>query len=257
MAHGQKRIRTVTVRLRCAVLGCAHSSGVRRLLVIGGIVLAGWLLGSAAQAHADTLPGPAAGKPGAALSAAADLTTGSATVPGVSAVPRAVTGDLTRSVCEVRCTLPVRPATALGPAGGIDRIVTDLAPIRAWSDRTDTGVSWTPRRHHDVGADAGGRTRTLVPGPSAASGAFKGGRGSAAAAASHPAPAPWRDFPAPSAPQAGAFLPAAGSTLMGGWLAHLTRTGSTTRVPRIRVPLPGAVLPPMHSATDEPSSSPD
>lgn len=257
MAHGQRQIRTVAVLLRCVVCACARSSGVRRLLVIGGIAVAGWLLGSAGQAHADTPPGPAAGTPGAVLGSAADLTGGRNSAPGASSVPRKVTGDLTRSLCAGRCSLPVRPATVLDPPNGIERIVTDLAPTQIWSDRTDPGVSWTPRRHHGVDAGAADRTGAQSPRPLAVSGASKGDRVAAVAATSHPAPTPWRDLPHPSSPQAGAFLPAAGSTLMGGGVAHLPRTGFMTRVPFIRIPVPGAVPPAIHSAADEPSFSPD
>jgi hypothetical protein len=270
VAHAQRRIRTVVVRVRCVMLACARSSGVRRLLVIGGMTVAGWLLGSAggvgsAQAHADTLPvptpasapalAPAPGVPVHVLGAAEDLTGGGDPVPGAVSAPRKVTGDLARTVCEVRCTLPVRPSTVLDPPRDIARIVTDLAPTRTRSDRTDAGVSWTPRRHHGVGADAGDRAGAEARRAPVVTGASKGGRSVVAAALSHPAPMP--GVPMPPSPQAGALLPAAGSSLIGGALAHLSRTGSITRTPLVRVPLPGAVPPAAHSATDEPSFSPD
>ncbi|MCW2912899.1 MAG: hypothetical protein JWN52_967 [Actinomycetia bacterium] len=60
MAAGQPQERTASVRLR-SMLSRRHSSTVRRLLVVGGIAVAGWLLGSAGQAHADTaVPEPVA-----------------------------------------------------------------------------------------------------------------------------------------------------------------------------------------------------
>jgi hypothetical protein len=57
---GQPQERTVSVRLR-SMLSQRRSSTVRRLFVVGGIAVAGWLLGSAGQAHADTaVPAPVA-----------------------------------------------------------------------------------------------------------------------------------------------------------------------------------------------------
>jgi hypothetical protein len=72
---GQPQERTVSVRLR-SMLSRGRSSTVRRLLVVGGIAAAGWLLGSAGQAQADTVvPAPvAAVVPHAALSSVADGT---------------------------------------------------------------------------------------------------------------------------------------------------------------------------------------
>ncbi|MGH3388322.1 MAG: hypothetical protein ACRDOO_05530 [Actinomadura sp.] len=263
MARGHRQIRTVAVRLRCVAFAGVRSPGVRRLLVIAGIAVAGWLLGGAGQAHAEALPGPAADASGAVLGTAAELTggtgatSGGASVPGVSSVPRKVTGDLTRSLCAVRCAYPVRPSTVLDPPSDIERIATELAPALDWSERTDPGVSWTPRRHHGVDADAADRSGAKSPRPRAASGASKADRMVETAAVAHPAPTPGRDLPRPHAPQAGAFLPVAGSTLFGGGLADLPRTGFVTRVPLIRVPMPAAVPPAIHSAADEPSFSPD
>ncbi|QKW33202.1 hypothetical protein HUT06_03425 [Actinomadura sp. NAK00032] len=57
MAGDAARFGTVSVRLRRVPAGRA----VQRLLVLGGLLIAGWLLGCAAQsAHADELPPPAA-----------------------------------------------------------------------------------------------------------------------------------------------------------------------------------------------------
>ncbi|MFD0538323.1 hypothetical protein ACFQY7_36005 [Actinomadura luteofluorescens] len=50
MAGGAVWVRTVSVLLRRA----AGGRSLRRLLVLGGLLIAGWLLGGAAQtAHAD------------------------------------------------------------------------------------------------------------------------------------------------------------------------------------------------------------
>jgi hypothetical protein len=67
-------IRTVTVRLRRVVLAGGRDPIARRLLVVAGVAVAGWLLGGAGSAHADTSAArPAVGTPPAVLGTVSDI----------------------------------------------------------------------------------------------------------------------------------------------------------------------------------------
>lgn len=57
MAAGNAQERTVSVRLR-SLLSRPRTKTVRRLLAVGGLAAVGWMLGSAGQVHADTVPDP-------------------------------------------------------------------------------------------------------------------------------------------------------------------------------------------------------
>ena len=57
MAAGYAQNRAVSVRMRC-LLPRVPAKAVRRTLAVGGLAAAGWMLGTAGQAHADAAPDP-------------------------------------------------------------------------------------------------------------------------------------------------------------------------------------------------------
>lgn len=116
MAHGVARMRAVSVRLRHVAVG----RFVRRLLVLAGLVVAGWLLGCLTQsASADEVPAP-----GSKLVTRLDQITRDVPVPGVAPRPEAVPKpEVVRAPLRVVPPLPrveapetVRTVTADAPA---------------------------------------------------------------------------------------------------------------------------------------------
>jgi hypothetical protein len=299
VARELMRIRTVTVRLRHVVPAWARGPVVRRLLVVAGIAVAGWLLGGAGPAHADTsAAGATVGAPRTVLGTVPDVTaavtaspdaerravgvpgrrldtgpdsvltpalelrataapaTEETSVPGASSL-RKVSGGLVEPLREAERVLPVHPSTVLDLPGVAWPADTDLVSIGPWPGSAGAGLSWTPRQRHGADAGIGDRTGVRAPGPLALSGASKGGRATLGAAWSHPAPIPGAEFPPPVSPPANVLRPAAGPTLTGGGLAHPAGPGAVLRPSRLPVPPLCVVGPAVHSATDEPSCSPD
>ena len=72
MAHGHLRARSVLVRLCSMTSRLLRHSMTRRLLVLGAIAVAGWLLGGTGQAHAETETAPGSDLTGAVVSTAPD-----------------------------------------------------------------------------------------------------------------------------------------------------------------------------------------
>ncbi|MCW2898393.1 MAG: hypothetical protein JWO67_658 [Streptosporangiaceae bacterium] len=271
MAHEQRRVRTVVVRMRPVVFRWARGRMVRRLLVLAGMMMGGWLLGGGVHASAGTLPAPGTGSPHAVLRTVAgfagaepgllkDGGSGEHTGTSSESTPAAVTGihgAASQALRGARRTLPISSPTVLGSPGRVWRAVTGLASIGSWRDVTGPGLPWTPWHRNLAVAGTGERTGAQLPGALAASGASKDGW-VLGAARTQPAPFPGAESPRP-APRSPAetLLAVAGPILMGGGLAHIPRTAAAARSKAVQTPRPGAAAPAIRSATDEPSFSPD
>jgi hypothetical protein len=191
----------------------------RRLLMMAGFVIAGWLLGVAGQAHADTVPG--------------------ARLPSdVSQVTRHVAP----AVRMVRTVLaPARPPAilALPPA---------VAPAKTGTPRPRTpagtaGPSRT-RRHGVAGHRHAGRP-VIHTGSRAVTGASE-------KASTEHAPS----MPRPQLPQRTKTLPA-GSGVDQTGVRRTIEPGTARRRSAFPILRPGAVPPAIRTAADEPSFSPD
>ncbi|MEU5876989.1 hypothetical protein [Spirillospora sp. NPDC047279] len=249
MAHDAALMRTVSVRLRRV----ACSRLLHRLLVLAGIVIAGWLLGGAAQAHADEGPIPDASGIVAQLPVVKDVAQAPAPAPrtgfrdaaqGLRDKAKAVLPDLRTARPGLTLPEPVRDVTgeltAPRPAtGGDGRAVMSKRPVASEAAKVSRGE----------------HTRA------AASGTPKAAAGTAAApmvAAPQPAPAPAPLAPLHAPAQAGTVVPAGGAALLGGLGGHLGRWSWTAARPRpVLMPGSGAVPPLVRTAADEPTFSPD
>ncbi|GAA2116186.1 hypothetical protein [Actinomadura alba] len=180
-------------------------------------------------------------------------------VPGASSL-RKVSGGLADSLREAQRALPVHLPAVLDVPGMAWASVTDLASAGPWwPDGTGVDLSWTPRQRLGADAGSGDRAEVRAPEPFAVSGASKGDRGTFGAALSHPAPVPAVEHPQPFvfAAPAHVLRPAAGPVLAGVGLAHLGGPGAVARPWRLPAPPPFLIGPAVHSATNEPSCSPD
>lgn len=255
MAHGLARARTVFVRSLRVV---AARPAVRRLLVICGLVVAGWLLGGlAGTAHADVSPpcstlGGAVRETGEGALRAVAPDAPPAELPEAGSVtPDAWPADDTAPP-RLGDLLPERLPEVVNPPGEQERTEPDR------SERTvpaGPGDISTPRGH-ERGADDGHTARTGSYEPHAAK-ASAGGHRSDADRPSHIQP----DEDGPVPPMGGDWpLPAAGSAfagaggLLGGYLGHSGRTELPQAVPS---PRPAVDAPVVRTAVDEPSFSPD
>jgi hypothetical protein len=230
VAHDLQRTRTVAVRV-------VRSRVVRRLLVLAGIAVTGWLIGGA-QAHADEAPAPVphvvspvqGQAPGALLRQTASAVRGAAAKVGATTTTKKVLPALTHKV-------------------GVEEI-TPPAP------RTPRGVSWvrprTVRATH--GAPAVQRARVKV---------VKTHKASRHVAVKHVQRASQRPMPAPATPfqdpaQAVSSAPASGAVLFAGFGGPLSRwSWAAARPLPTLMTAPGAVPPAVRSAADEPSFAPD
>lgn len=140
-----------TARLRRAVCGRA----LRRVLVIVGLAVAGWLVGGAAQASADEAPPAPGGQVVPVLNAVragAAEATKVASAPAVAKVPRVV-----EQLGEGTAPKIVPPRIDPGEAGG--KIVTPPPSSSSSGRRSDNGVSWIRTRSAERAPDrAEGRT---------------------------------------------------------------------------------------------------
>ncbi|WP_026414119.1 hypothetical protein [Actinomadura oligospora] len=271
MDHSAARTSAVTAVLRRVVAVRA----VHRLLLLAGLVVAGWLIGGAAQAFADTashqgmataspqgaavVPASAAGllrAPGGIVQGASAVLRGRAPVPAaLAAVPHG------RTVVP----LPGHPVPNITPTPRPSVPPAQNIPGRATNgDRpgAEGEIVVTP-------AERPGRTAPARPSAITRRIAANG-TGFAKAARAHvrrsASRTVWRGpdkpvapVPAPAPAQAtGASAPAAGPVLFGGFGGTLLRRSWTPR-------RPGAVLlralnevpPAVRGAADEPSFAPD
>ncbi|TDB89967.1 hypothetical protein E1264_06505 [Actinomadura sp. KC216] len=202
---------------------------VRRLLVLGGLLIAGWILGCVAQsAHADEVPVPSpdvvAEAP--ALERAVETATERPPMP-----------DVVQAVVE--SPPPADAGEAMEPA--VELVTPDAAPLQPEVSASvpDAGVvsvplhRWTPDAvsARSVGTDGGQSVQRTVR--------------------HHPAP-----VPAPERPDDHSV---AGGLAMSGVTAGFPSAVAWAPVPA-RAPsgrLPGAVPPAVRTAADEPSFAPD
>ncbi|GAA1794167.1 hypothetical protein [Actinomadura chokoriensis] len=229
MAGGAAQIRMVPVRLRRVVAERA----VQRLLVLGGLLIAGWLLGCAAQAaHADELPPP----PSAASVVAETPVLGQAVTAvherePVRRVVRAVVAKAPRAVTQEPSALPARDMPAIPVSGRLDAASKVAQPA--------------PASHVHPAPQGGRGTPTALH--------VSRTRPSIGHATSHDV-----RHPAVPAPQQHGDHSAGGAAI-GGLTAGFPNTGSWAPAPpRASVArVVGAIPPAVRTAADEPSFAPD
>lgn len=235
MAGGAARIGAVSVLLRRAAVG----PSARRLLVLGGLLIAGWLLGCAAQsAHAAEAP-PA---------------------PVTGVVEKApLLGDAVQTVRErgpVRETpgvaAPAEIVPVVAPEPREEKVVREVPPPRPEvrgepvaeheSGPVVTEVAAAPETHRRAAPAVSHLSRTRPSGGHAARhGVVR----------HHPAPMP--------APEKPGTHSAAGGLVAGGIAAGFPAAGTWVPAPHRAAPrhVFGAVPPAVRTAADEPSFAPD
>jgi hypothetical protein len=264
---------------------------LRRLLLVGGLALAGWLLCGAGQAHAahaaagdglDSAAGAAAigslpyadvparalahGDTGRRLTALAgrqrDIAHGGIARGGIARgdITRdAVTRDgIARSVIgtAVRSGDLVRRAGALDPVTALPTGRVDTGANRAPQHRVGAvpGDSAAAMHHSRPHHSAAHRDVARPAAPAAATGTGRCGRVHAHSAPATPAqPA---GLPRGAAGETGA-LPSAGTASVGGLAGHTARPEVARRPSSSLRSVLGGVPPAVHTATDEPAVSPD
>jgi hypothetical protein len=232
----------------------------RRLLVIGGIALGGWLLGSADQVHAETEPAPVAGLTRAVASAVPELPRpdgirpdGTVTDRPAERATRAVKahhgefGDFVHDVAA-----PVRSPGFGGLPGTVERVVTGPIPVLGGGAGPDAHSS----SQYPDGAVVGDSGRAAPPpgGIPLKTAEVRDGSAHFRAGSADPASQPGYPRGAachPVAPQS------AGSVLNGGTAGHPARLGAVARPSTVLASVLGAIPPAVHTATDEPALSPD
>jgi hypothetical protein len=224
----------------------------RRLLMMVGVGVAGWLLGVAGQAqadqaHADTVPG--------------------ARLPSVAAQAGHVTATAARVLGERRVVPAVRKAgTVLAPArpsailalppAVLDKL-HELDKVDAPRPRTPVGAAGPSRtrRHGDAGSRAG-----VSGGPVSHIGphAVTGASGKASTdGATHAAPSFPRQ-PQPLPERGHALPPSAGDGgIHQAGVRRKTEPGRAHSLPAIPILRIGTLPPAVRTAADEPSFSPD
>jgi hypothetical protein len=224
---------------------------IRRLLMMAGVAVAGWLVGVAGQAHADQ--------------AHADTVPGARLPSVVAQTEHAITDH----VLTERHVVPAVRKTRAVPAPARPSAILALPPA-AKSALIDTPRPRTPagsagpsrtQRHGDAGSRAGisGGPVTHI-GPHAvtgASGKASTHRAKHKARAAHRAPSIPRQ-PRPL-PQKGQALPPSVSDggIHQAGVRRKTEPGTAHRRPAIPILRTGTVPPAVRTAADEPSFSPD
>ncbi|TDE35708.1 hypothetical protein [Actinomadura sp. 6K520] len=204
----------------------AAAPAVRRLLVLGGLLIAAWLLGSAAQpAHADELPVA----PAKIIEEAPVLGDAVKTVHRAEPVPRVV-----QAVVEK----PREPAA-----------VRDMPSSVAAPEADEAGVSVAaaPRHQRQLRAPERGRAKAAV-------------EAAAPAAQDEVSPPVVQDPPAPPpAPDRPDGPSAAGGSAFSGVTAAVPNVAAWAPAPPRASGLHaiGAVPPAVRTAADEPSFAPD
>ncbi|MFI6514079.1 hypothetical protein ACIBF1_00800 [Spirillospora sp. NPDC050679] len=254
MAFDSALTRAVSALL-CRVAACR---AVRRLMVVLGLAAAGWLLGGAAQAHADG-PVPAdasrvvADAPvlGDAVRVARAAAAREARVPVPRpALPvRTIVGEAVKERRPVEAAVP--PA-AVPDARPVERDVPQpvrprAEAVEAVADGKTATASWTPRRPAKK-AEAAERAlvrKTHLKRHTAPEASDQAGDAR-----------PLAPLPAPA--EAGSALPTSGLVLIGGIGAPSARRAWALNRPRgVLLRAPGAVPPAVRTAADEPSFAPD
>lgn len=226
---------------------------IRRLLMMAGVAVAGWLLGVAGQAHADQAHADTV--PGARLPSVVAQTEHAITDPVLGE------RDVVPAVQKAGAVLaPARPPAVLALPPAAKPVLTGV--LRPRTPVGSAGPSRT-RRHGDAGSRAGisGGPVTHI-GPHAVTGASE--KASADHAAQRPKHRPAHR--APSIPRQPRPLPQKGQALPpsatdgGNHQAGVRRkTEPGTAQSRLAIPIlrTGTVPPAVRTAADEPSFSPD
>ena len=245
MAYDPEQTRTVSVRVRRVVLGRV----VRRLLVLVGIAITGWLIGGA-QAHADEVP--ATGAPGIVAPVQGQ------SPPGPRALIRETASAVRGAAAKVGATTPGGTAKKVLPAGlpaVTHKVNGALAGIDTPAPRTPGGVSWVRPRTAKTTQGARAQQRTVA----VAKRAHKAHRhigGVERVTSPRPAPVPATPFQDPA--QAVSSAPASGAVLLAGFGGPISRwSWAAARPQPILMTALGAVPPAVRSAADEPSYAPD
>jgi hypothetical protein len=255
---------------------------LRRLLLVGGLAVAGWLLFGAGQAHAaagdgldlgagaaaigslpyaDAAPaktlvsGHTGRRPAALAGRPLDIAHGGITRGDIpqdavtrDGIARSVIGTAVRSGDVVRRAGALDPATL--PAGRAGAGVSPASGHRADAVPGASAAGLRHSRSHDSAAD-----RAVAP-PTAPAAATRTGRCGRSQARTAPAtPAPPAGLPR-AAGETGA-LPSAGSASAGGLAGHSARPEAAPRPSSSLRSVLGGVPPGVHTATDEPAVSPD
>ncbi|MEU8340968.1 hypothetical protein AB0C74_04685 [Spirillospora sp. NPDC048832] len=230
MAGGAARFGTVSVLPRRVPIGRA----VRRLLVLAGLLIAGWLLGGAAQsAHADELPRPAAHLVAKApvLERAAAVVHGHeplkrTVTPVVANMPRAAAPEPPAAVPPAPIRPDVRRPVAERSSAAVVRVVT----------RPRSDVRVPPKGQRVPVVSKAAHTRSV--------------EGHAPRHADrHPAP------PAPERHGDHSAAAGLGSGMTAGFPAAVSLIPPSPRASVARVS--GALPPAVRTAADEPSFAPD
>lgn len=264
MAHDPARSRTVSVLLRRV----ARSRLVHRLLVLAGVVVTCWLIGAAAEAHADDDPASriVAQTPvvsevppvkGAVTDAAEDGVRDAA--KGAMVAPANDVGGTTKTVLRPEGLDAPQPDLPLPvPSSGLaDDVRGELAGPKTTGHSVTDDSSWA--LEHAADATYSDREGPLAPAASGApKNALKTGPADSHAKVSHPAPAPAPISPLNAPAKAGTTGPASGAGLLTGLGGILGRWSWTAARPRpVLMPAYGAVRPAVRTAADEPTFSPD
>jgi hypothetical protein len=243
--------RLVSVAARCP--GALARPVTRRLLMTAGLMVAGWLLGSAGQAHADTVP--VARLPSVAAhtgAQVADVTDVSRHVPLVSrVVPAVPTTDITQVTGTVLRSSRPPAILALPPVA---------APVKTGVPRprrpADMGGPSRTRRHGVPGSHARASGGPLGhTGPLAVPGASEKDSTAHTVRSVAPVPVPLRT-PQPLPNRALTPPPPSGGDGQPG-LCRSGRPDAVCRRVLISTLLAGFVAPVIRTAADEPSFSPD
>jgi hypothetical protein len=230
---------------------CAARPVVRRLLMMAGVAVAGWLLGVAGQAHADTVPG--------------------ARLPSLVEQVEPVTAIADQVLAEPHVAPAVhRTGAVLAPARppAILALPPAVTPAHAVVSRPRTPVGSAgpsrTRRHGGAGSRAGVSGGPVIHiGPHAVTGASEKASTDhvhVAHRAAHRSSTPRQPRPLPQRGQA--LPPSAGGDVAGGGVhpagvRRRTEPGAVHRRPAFPV-LRAVILPPVvRTAADEPSFSPD
>ncbi|HEU5155822.1 MAG TPA: hypothetical protein VFU43_02420 [Streptosporangiaceae bacterium] len=237
---------------------------LRRLLLVGALAFAAWLLGGTGQAHAAPGEGPGPGPGAAAIGSLRHSDAPAKTLAGGGAV-RLVTAAVRPSHGIVRRVVPsaVSAGELVRRARALERVATsptghrgaDVASAPRHRGVEVSGDRMGPRHRH---VHAHGARRGAAP-PATVVAATDTGRGGHANARTAPAtPAPPVAFPCGATGERGA-LPSPGSASAGGpaTAGHTARPAAAPRRSVALISVLGAVPPAVRTATDEPAVSPD
>ncbi|WP_067821613.1 hypothetical protein [Actinomadura kijaniata] len=231
---------TFGAALRRAVSAVPCRGAVRRLLVVVGLAAAGWLLGGAAQAEAET--------PDARRVVADTPVVGDAVrVAERRVLPERPVREIVRAVKDREVEPPVKVERP--PADPpVRQVVPDAGAVPA--AKADKGE---PVAKRSVKRNASKRVHRTAGDAHVFAGTFEK-NASHSGAADQAAPV----APIPALAQAGGVSPAAGLILIGGIGAPLARRAWVPGRPQgVLLRAPGAVPPAVRTAADEPSFAPD